>query len=106
MNKDFNVYKWRREQLVENEESTSPEKQLTKEFTNKYSTQPNLIFSDRGNNEYRVQIYDRNLNLNMDHPESKMEVKEFFKNKGYDLYDIFLDDRSRSWIWDFNFRKS
>jgi len=106
MNKDFNVYKWRREQLVENEEPTSSEKDLAKEFTNKYSSQPNLMFSERGGDGYRVQIYDKNLSLNMDHPESKIEVKEFFKSRGYDLYDIFLDDRYKSWIWDFNFRKS
>lgn len=105
MSKDFNVYKWRREQLVENEELTSPEANIAKEFTGKYSTQPNTMFSDRYDGSYRVQIYDKNSTLNMDNPESKMEVKEFFKSKGYDLFDITLDDRFKSWIWDFNFRR-
>jgi hypothetical protein len=105
MNKDFNVYKWRREQLVENKELISPE-ELAKEFTKEYSTQPNLMFSDRGEGGYRVQIYSKNLKKDMFYPENKKEAKEFFQNKGYNLYSIFDDDRSKNWIWDFNFKKS
>jgi len=104
MNKDFNVYKWRRNQLVESEMDTSPEKDIAQEFTKKYSTQPNIKFSDRGRGEYRVQIYDRDSKLNFDNSESKKEAKEFFESKGY-IVNINLDDRSRSWIWDFDFKK-
>ena len=104
MSKDFNVYKWRRDQLIENEAPSSPEYQVAKEFTKEYSTQPNIKFSNHGGDGYRVQIYEKDSKLRFDHPESKIEVKEFFKNKGYTV-DINLDDRFRSWIWDFDFKK-
>jgi hypothetical protein len=104
MNKDFNVYKWRRDHLVENEIDASPEYQVAKKFTEKYSTQPNIKFSDRGQGKYRVQLYDSNSKFDFNNLESKKEAKEFFESEGYTV-DINLDDRSRSWIWDFDFKK-
>ena len=101
MRKDFNVYQWRRDHLFENKIIKSPE-EIAKEFTKKYSDQPNIKFSDRGGDKYRVQIYDKNSKLIFDNPKSKEDATDFFDREGY-IVNISLDDKPKSWVWDFDF---
>jgi len=95
MNKDFNVYKWRRDQLVENEALSSPEYQVAKEFTNMFSSQENTNYRDLGGGRHRVKISDRNKKSGW----SNDSIMKFFNEKGYTLDNIFDDEEFKNqWV--------
>jgi len=95
MNKDFNVYKWRRDYLVENETPSSSEYQVAKEFTSMFSQQKNINYTDLGGGKHRIKISDRTIKPNWD----DVLISKFFNEKGYTLDNIFDDDEFKNqWV--------
>ena len=73
MNKDFNVYKWRRDHLTENESSLTPD-ELFNAFKQELSKGRGMLRSDQN----RIKILSRFA------PDEKDAIA-FFKSKGYDV---------------------
>jgi hypothetical protein len=93
MNKDFNVYKWRREQLIESEMSKMSPDELLKLFKEKTGIKGEIRHrTDK--NAFIVNL--RNIPAGMD---EKM-IKDLFEKNGYTYSrDEFEDEDRPTQIW-------
>lgn len=94
MNKDFNVYKWRREHLVENETSVTPD-ELFKAFNDDKELGNKRSYHRDDQN--RIKILSRFA------PDEKKAIA-FFKSKGYnveitDTWDMIDPSEEKPQIW-------
>jgi len=93
MNKDFNVYKWRRDQLVESEMSKMSPDELFKAFKEKTGIKGEIRHrTDK--NAFIVNL--RNIPSGMD----ERIIKDLFEKNGYTYSkDEFEDEDRPTQIW-------
>jgi hypothetical protein len=99
---DFNVYKWRREQIALLENENSNEKDIKDEFKDKFK-KLTIKSKDKAHNGKSSDIVVKFDNEEAD--EYETDVKKFFKDKGYTLVEEWDYKSDRRYHLELYFKK-